>query len=534
MKWLRKMGKKFRVLLVYPNIPGMLVISVAIGLFTTILKKAGFDVDLFDATLYTDEKSVSPLKRVEYAQARKFSYEKDLGINFNRDLIKAFVSKIESYEPDLLAISLVEDAFHQCLDLLDSVKDKNIPHIIGGVFTTASPDMVISHPQIKRVCLGEGENTLLEIAQRLRDGKNIDDVSNTWVKKDDDVIIKNPIAPPIDINKSVLPDYSLFKDSRFYRPMGGKILRTIPLEMYRGCPYQCTFCCSPMWNKFYKEQTQSVFARRKTINRVMKEIEYLVTEYKPELLYIIDDTFLARPQKEIEEFVHKYKKYSIPFWMNTRPETITEEKMRLMKEINCYRISIGMECGNEQFRHEILKRSISNDEFPKRIDILKKSKIPFSINNIIGFPGETRELIFETIELNRKISGYDAITVSIFTPYHGSELRDICISRGFLDQDSYTGHTTESSMLNMPKLTSEQIDGLMRTFCFYVKFPKKWWNYIQEAERFTKTGNEMFHKLNEIYHDIYFSKDQDNSSLEEVDWEKLERTILKNEIQINV
>jgi len=93
------MGKKNRVLLVYPNIPGMLVISVAIGLFTSILKKAGFEVDLFDATLYTDEKSVSPLKRVEYAQARKFSYEKDLGIELHSDLIKAFVDKVETFKP---------------------------------------------------------------------------------------------------------------------------------------------------------------------------------------------------------------------------------------------------------------------------------------------------------------------------------------------------------------------------------------------------------------------------------------------------
>ena len=270
------MKKNNRVLLVYPNIPGMLVISVAIGLFTSILKKAGFEVELFDATLYTDEKSVSPLKRVEYAQARKFSYEKDLGIELQSDLIKAFVSKVETFKPDLLAISLVEDAFHQCLDLLDSVKDKNIPHIVGGVFTTASPDMVMSYPRINMICLGEGEETLLEMAERIRDGKNTDDIKNTLVKQKDGSIKKNPIAPPIDINDDLLPDYSLFEDARFYRPMGGKILRTVPLEMYRGCPYQCTFCCSPMWNYFYREHTQKVFSRRKTIDRlVWKDIPRL-------------------------------------------------------------------------------------------------------------------------------------------------------------------------------------------------------------------------------------------------------------------
>lgn len=524
------MGKKLRVLLVYPNIPGMLVISVAVGIFTRILKKAGFEVDLFDATLYTDSKSVSPLKRVEYAQARKFSYEKDLGIELHSDLIQAFIKKVDTFKPDLLAVSLVEDAFHQCLDLLDAVKDKNIPHIIGGVFPTASPDMVMSYPQINMICLGEGEETILEMAKNIRDGKPIDSIKNTWVKQKDGSIKKNPIAPPIDINSDLLPDYSLFEDKRFYRPMGGKILRTIPLEMYRGCPYQCTFCCSPMWNKFYREQTNKVFSRRKTVDRVMKEIDYLVKEYNPELFYIIDDTFLARPLEEIKDFVSKYKKYSIPFWMNTRPETITEEKMQLMKEINCYRISIGMECGNEQFRKEKLKRSIKNEEFPKRIEILRKSGVNFSINNIIGFPDETRELIFESIELNRKIKGYDAITVSIFTPYNGSELRKLCVKKGYLDPHSLTGHTTEASMLNMPQLTSEEIDGLMRTFCMYVKFPKDWWSYIEKAEEFTEQGNKMFTKLNGLYHQLFFSKDQDSRTEGDINWNELKDKFVNEEI----
>ena len=95
-------NKKFRVLLVCPNIPGMLVAPIAIGLFTTILKKAGFEVDLFDATLYEDEPSVSPTKRVEYLQARKFSYKKNLGIELKPDVIGSFVSKVDSFKPGLL------------------------------------------------------------------------------------------------------------------------------------------------------------------------------------------------------------------------------------------------------------------------------------------------------------------------------------------------------------------------------------------------------------------------------------------------
>lgn len=519
-------NKPFRILLVCPNIPGMLVLPIAIGLFTTILKKAGFEVDLFDATLYEAEESVSPEKRVEYLQARKFSYKKDLGIKLKPNLIGNFQAKVNSFQPNLLVFSVVEDAFRQTLSLLEAIKEKNIPHIIGGIFTTAAPEQAIAYPQIKMIGLGEGEETVLQLAQKMREGLNYDDIPNTWLKKDDGTIIKNPIGPLIDINQ-VLPDYGLFKKARFYRPMGGKILKTIPLETARGCPYMCTFCSSPLWNKFYQKNCQAIFLRRKSVDRLIEEIRYLVREYSPELFYIVDDTFLARPEEELKEFAQKYQEFRIPFWMNTRPETITQEKMDLLKEMNCYRMSIGIECGNEEFRKNKLNRYISNKELIERMEILRKSGLIFSINDIIGFPDDTRELVFDTIELNRQISGYDTLTVSIFVPYHGTELREVAIQKGYLDPDNISTHTTSSSLLHMSHFSPEEINGLTRALTMYVGFPKKWWPYIARAEKFTPEGNAMFAKLSEIYHQVFLSGDQFHKSKEMPDWDKLEQNIAK-------
>jgi len=513
-------NKPFRILLVCPSIPGMLVLPGAIGVFTTILKKAGFELDLFDATLYTAESSISPEKRVEYLQARQFSYKKNLGIELRPDVLGSFRAKIESFQPDLLVFSVVEDAFRQAVNLLDAIKDRNIPHIVGGVFPTAAPEKTIASPQIKMIGIGEGEGAVLELAERLRDGSQLDDISNTWLKKDDGTIIKNALRPLVDINE-VFPDYSLFEKVRFYRPMGGQILKIVPLETARGCPYQCTFCDSPMWAKLYHENCGTVFLRRKSIARLMEEIRYLIQEYNPELLYIIDDTFLARPIEEIREFAKRYQEFRIPFWMNTRPETLDEEKIDLLKQMNCYRMSIGVECGNEEFRKKKLNRYASNQEILSRLDILAKSGLVFSINNMLGFPDETRELIFETIEFNRKFSGYDSLTVSIFTPYHGSKLREEAIRKGYLDPEIITTHTASSSLLRMPQLSVEEIDGLMRTFTMYVGFPKKWWPHIEKAERFTPEGNAMFEKLKKIYHDVFFSGDQFHKPKKEPDWNQL-------------
>lgn len=517
-------NKKLKILLVCPNIPGMLVLPGAIGVFTAILKKAGFELDLFDGTLYKTDASISPEKRVDYLQARKFSYKENLGIELKPDLIGSFKTKVDSFKPDLMVFSVVEDAFLQALALLDAVQDKNIPHIMGGVFTTTAPELAMSYPQIKMIGIGEGEETVLRLAERLRDGVNFDDIPNTWVKKEDGTIIKNPIGPLVDIEK-IMPDYSLFEKVRFYRPMGGKIFKTIPLETARGCPYQCTFCDSPMWARLYRDSCNSIFLRRKGVDRLIEEIRYFVKEYNPELFYIIDDTFLARPIEELREFAHKYQEFKIPFWINTRPETITQEKADLLKEMNCYRMSIGVECGNEEFRRTKLRRFGSNEEILKSVNILSKSGLVFSVNNMIGFPDETRELIFDTIEFNRKLSGYDSLTVSIFTPYHGSKLREEAVQKGYLDPNIIPTHTTSSSSLSMPQLSVETIDGLMRTFTMYVGFPKTWWPYIEKAEKSTPEGREMFTKLKNIYQEVYFSGDQFQKNKITPNWDELEKRL---------
>ncbi len=117
--------------------------------------------------------------------------------------------------------------------------------------------------------------------------------------------------------------------------------------------------------------------------------------------------------------------------------------MARLKEVGCYRISFGIEAGNEQFRQKILRRKITNEELiAKFADVIAPSGIAFSLNVIIGMPGETRELVMDTIELIRSISGYDALTVSIFTPYHGTVLRDVAVLNGWLESSLITRHTT--------------------------------------------------------------------------------------------
>ena len=109
--------------------------------------------------------------------------------------------------------------------------------------------------------------------------------------------------------------------------MGGRIFKMVPLETYRGCPYKCTFCNSPMHNTHVKEEAIShSFHRRKQISKVREELLSLRDKYNPSFIYFIDDSFLARPIKEIFEFLEMYKEFKIPFWFNKEYQKITKKK----------------------------------------------------------------------------------------------------------------------------------------------------------------------------------------------------------------
>jgi radical SAM superfamily enzyme YgiQ (UPF0313 family) len=513
-----KKPSDFRVLLVYPNLVGMLVPPLSIAVFTRIFKKAGYNVRLFDSTPYVTADTSSPEKRVKYLQARKFSYDEDLGVSPRFDLIEDFAQIADEFDPDFIVVSCVEDTFLQAVKLVQSVYERNIPTVFGGPFITAAPEVALSYEGVDMVGLQEGEVAILEVAERIRQDRSVDDVPGVWVKKADGTIVKNPNGPLVDISQ-VTPDFSLFDKSRFNRPMGGKIFRTIPVETYRGCPYKCTFCNSPMQLEFAKDSGLGQFLRKKQMANLRAELRELVELYQPEFFYIVDDSFLARSEREIVDFVEMYKEFRLPFWFNTRPENITPRRMDLMREAGCYRISFGVEHGNEEFRHKVLGRRPSNEELFKQFEMIAEGGIAFSVNNIIGFPDETREMVFETIEFNRNLRGYDTLTVSIFTPYHGTPLRELAVKKGYIDGRILTTHTTSSSLLNMPTLSSQEIDGLARTFTLYVEFPKSIWPKIEVAERFDEKGEEMFAALSKMYQE-YLGENQ-STQRRHMDWEEV-------------
>ncbi|MCB7130013.1 MAG: radical SAM protein, partial [Candidatus Brocadiales bacterium] len=397
-----------KVLFIYPNTFGMNMLPSAIALFSALLKQRGHKVALFDSTYYnidygvdSDGTKMGNLNVTPYNMGSR-------GISMRRTDWRDDIKKqVQEFSPDLIALSATEDMWHLGVMLLEGIKDytaKNkTPVLVGGVVATFAPHLIIANPNVDLVCVGEGENALLDLAERIEEGQSYDDVTNLWVKKENGTIIKNSISNPVDINQNPIVDVSEFEDARHYRPMAGKIYKMFPVETIRGCPFKCTFCNSPNQIEFYKEKTDVSFFRKKRADLIYRELKYFKDELKVEYNYFWADTFLAQSVREFDEFCELYEDIKLPFWIQTRPETLTEYNVKRLSEIGVHRIAFGIEHGNEAFRKKHLLRDFSNAAIIEKLKLLKKYDIPFSVNNITGFPYETRELAMDTVELNREI-----------------------------------------------------------------------------------------------------------------------------------
>ena len=172
---------------------------------------------------------------------------------------------LESYFKEVGNHNLLSRA--EEVELAKAIEDLPIPVIFGGIYPTFAPRIVLKENSIDMICEGEGEEMFVELANNLENKKDITKILNLTVKKDgkifrsgkevslDDLPTGDNIygeqtglrRPQTHMGKTLLPpDYSLYESRRFIKKMGGKAVKTVAMELSRGCPYTCTFCCVPM------------------------------------------------------------------------------------------------------------------------------------------------------------------------------------------------------------------------------------------------------------------------------------------------
>ncbi len=495
-----------RVLFFNPARSGQGNIPLNIPLLISIVKRR-HEVELFDLSDYAIFDTVTKSFEGIFFKKATFDYQlviderkryyKDSfgsevdGLELKKtDYVRDFENVLRKFKPDIIAVSSLSVDFSFACNFLDKFKQRyNIPVIFGGIHAILIPEETIKIPTCDIVCIGEGDNCLLDLLAAIENKADLKNVKGIWYKANKEVVKNAPIALT-DLDYLPPPNYDLIDPIHFYRPFDGKRYKMLNYEFSRGCPYNCTYCVNGVLKQRYRGLGK--FRRIKNPSKAIDELSYLVGKHNFNFIRFWDEDFTSVPMNVLKKFGDLYtQRIALPFIIYARVTSITERKVEILKDMGCKGFAMGIESGNEFIRNKVMKRKMSNGEIVYKFNIVKSFGIRVSAYNIIGLPFDTRKSIFDTVELNRIVNP-DSFSVTMLEPYKGTPIRDLCEEQG-LEPDHETVFG-EPQFIPVG-MTKEELKGLFRTFPFYIRFPKERYGEIQQAE----SNDEIYKKLLQDY-----------------------------------
>jgi radical SAM superfamily enzyme YgiQ (UPF0313 family) len=279
-----------------------------IGYLSAVMKKAGHDVSLMHVTQIPEQ----------------------------HEFMRMLEENMSSDDNALIAFSATTNMFGYVRLWASWIKAQYKNYIIvGGVHPTLNSEESISTYGIDAICIGEGEEPLLEYAEALQSGKDISRIQNIWIKENGK-IHKNPNRPLIkDLDSLSFPDRSVFDYRNLDREKEG-----IGVFMAsRGCPYDCYYCC----NHAIKGSTdRKGYVRFRSVDNVIREIKQVLNDYPFIKFLHFDDDILPINKKWFKEFSDRYEKeISLPFECNIRPNLVDETTIKLLQKAGCKTLRLG-------------------------------------------------------------------------------------------------------------------------------------------------------------------------------------------------
>jgi anaerobic magnesium-protoporphyrin IX monomethyl ester cyclase len=499
-----------KFLMIYPNNTGNSRIPLGIVYLLTILRQRGHDVRLFDMTFY----GVDVDKHYVDFHAKNLNYRgidlSPYGVTYKKSTMNEvkndLIEDIEQFKPDVIGVNILEDNSQVGFDLATAVKERypNTKIVFGGVFCIANPEAVISHPAVDIICTAEGEVALPELLHKLELGEDINEIQGLWLKKENNTIVKNPMALLVDLDKLPFLDLSFVDDRHFYAVMAGHVYKMVYFASHRGCPRRCTYCSNQLFLNLYKENLKAYIGRKMSIPRLIDNLAYLKENYGINFFQIIDDDFMLRSLENIKSFNALYKeRVGLPFWIQAEANNVTDEKIHYLKDAGLIAVAMGIETGNDFIMQKVYCRHTSKAASLRAFKIMHKYGIRTSANVIVGVPYEGRKEIFDSINFVRKCQP-KSLAVNPYAPFYGTKLREYCVEKGYIDENYiHDGRLSPTEpVLDMPQITKSERKGLVRTFALYASLPKKYWSRIKKCEVFTTESNEIFADLEELYWQI--------------------------------
>ena len=374
-----------KVILFYPPYDGP-PLSAPLCLLTlaATLREAGFEAVVIDAAIEPDYK-----RRI----LREASTALCLGIS-------------------VLTGPMIRGA----IEVSEAIKEQYpaLPVVFGGWHPSLLPAETLNEPLVDAVVRGQGEITLLQLAEALSDGAPLGGITGlSW--KTDGVAHHNVERRVQPLESLPVPAFDLVDFDAYERACG---VRKLAYATSVGCPYACNYCTDMV---FYKRRFNALSAER-----VAGELAALVTRYRIAEVALLDSNFPVDLKRALR-IAAAIKESGVRFRWTFQASTdflcrMSEDEVRLLGDSGVSHMGFGTESTSEDVLKLMNKRHQRVDEMFETARKANLANIRVTFNLIFGYPGETeadRAITFRTMsEIARQFRNV-SFSPNIFTPYPG-------------------------------------------------------------------------------------------------------------------
>jgi len=417
--------------------PYLNVTAIGIRLLSGVLKKAGHQTQLIFLPQIPGKGDPRP----------------DFALKYQNNVLEE-VAEI-CRDSSLIGISLMSNYINHAIKLTECIKkQKNNPLVIwGGIHPTIKPQECLKYTDM--ICIGEGEYALLELVQKIEDGKYYYDTQNIWFGKNGSIIRNSPRPLIKDLDSLPFPDYNLenqfvledgkvqkLTEELMCKHLGNAtIAENMRLVCYqtmatRGCPFHCSYCCNDTFLKLYKHQKVLRFRSPESIINELLEIKKQWSFISG--IWFSDDSLLTMPVQDIKRLSSLYKeKIGLPFFCLTLPVSVNEEKMDFLVDAGLILIKMGIQSGSKSTL-ELYNRKISNHRVLEASGIINKYRdrmLKPGYDIILDNPYETRDDLIETLNLLMEIPRPYRLEVYSLTFFPGTALYEKAKKDGIIKDD---------------------------------------------------------------------------------------------------
>jgi len=324
-----------------------------------------------------------------------------------------FRSYLDVHRPTVVGIYCNLMTKLNVLPMIQLCKARGCTVVLGGPEPPSYAAEYL-HAGADVIVVGEGEVTLEELLRALptQGAHRLHDVPGIIFRDEQGTVIHTPPRTLIqNLDTLPFPDREAIAVEQYidtWRKHHG--LGSVSLITARGCPYTCTWCSHGVYGFTH---------RRRSVQSVVDEIEFLLLRYRPDMLWIADDVFTIN-QKWFYEYYHEMTRRTLkaPFECITRADRVNEEILAAMADLGCFRVWFGSESGSQRVL-DAMSRGVRVEQIQHMTRVARRYGIQVGLFVMLGYEGETEQDIIATIEHLKKTDP-DTFLTTVAYPIKGT------------------------------------------------------------------------------------------------------------------